>query len=279
MIWFFFESLYLLKVCRLRPDIIQSCCCLKVCHDRCSCCKCKWWKCSWLVLFLAVGMQCGVWVPLFALTYNWCLACGVTLIISPFTIFGHIVMWRANLGKLCVLHIVMMLIISSFGWFYYSVSTFCLMVNVQYIVYSLCAPLMVFLIFKANSEFIPEEWAECLVGIFIVSFDVLTSLFVVYAFIESCHYIFAVFQCLCIIAGQVAGAVLDIITGDDTHKMTKMDKIMGIFGFSHIWYVIKWWEESSQKETVKAPKYQTLKDKHKIWDLMVRQYLFNLYIR
>ena len=169
----------------------------------------------------------------------------------------------------------MMLIISSFGLFYISIWSFCLIVNVQYVVYTLFVPLMVFLIFDAKSESIPKEWTRSLVGIFLVSFDVFTSLFVVYAFVESCDYIFAVLQCLCIVAGQVGGAVLDIVTGDDTHKMTKMDKIMGIFGFSHIWYVIKWWQESSQKETVKAPKYETLKDKHKIWDLMVRQYLIN----
>merc|ERR1712228_404281 len=79
-------------------------------------------------------------------------------------------------------------------------------------------------------------------------------------------YIFAVFQSLFILFGQICGSFSHKLFSED-FDITRNDKIFSIFGFSGPWFLINSWNENNGMN-----KYKTLYTKYKIWELMFESF-------
>eukprot|EP01083_Nonionella_stella_P268886 909269_1 len=132
--------------------------------------------------------------------------------------------------------------------------------NIQYIVLSILIPIYVIIIFWMFKEL--KNWKAGLASMYLISFDLISDVFVIYQFLENHDYQFAAFQITFMIVGQMFGAFSGICF-DHGYQLDPLDRILNFFGLSDMWFLIKTWTETELEN-----KYKTLYQKHKIWEIM-----------
>eukprot|EP01083_Nonionella_stella_P301135 1031525_1 len=138
----------------------------------------------------------------------------------------------------------------------------CTLSTVPYSIHCVSIPLYIIIIFATIEEL--KKWKLSIISMYLVSFDIVTDIIVIYYFIVETHdYIFAILQISFILTGQVFGAFSDNLSAISDIKLTTTDKVASLFGFSGPWFLIKSWSEVNG-ETM----YLQLSKKHKIWELM-----------
>eukprot|EP01083_Nonionella_stella_P210399 761734_1 len=134
--------------------------------------------------------------------------------------------------------------------------------TLAYSIHCVIIPLYIIIIFATIEEL--KKWKLSIISMYLVSFDIVTDIIVIYYFIVETHdYIFAILQISFILTGQVFGAFSDNLSAISDIKLTTTDKVASLFGFSGPWFLIKSWSEVNG-ETM----YLQLSKKHKIWELM-----------
>ena len=178
-------------------------------------------------------------------------------------------MWRSSEMKLVVISNCVMFCIILAPMFSHT-ANLCNYLTFPYVVFSFLFPVFNVLLFRAIPGLKP--FSTSLFGMYLAAFDVFSDFFTIYYLFEDGAWIFAVLHIVFIIMGQVAGAVFHAFRKDgnkEHHAMTNQDKVMALFGFSEIWFVIKWWEETFEEDEESPDgKYTKLKEEHKIWSLM-----------
>lgn len=100
---------------------------------------------------------------------------------------------------------------------------------------------------------------------YVVAFDVFSDIVVIFYFINDNGPIFAALQMLFIIAGQVVGAITDVL-GDRSGNASRTDLVMALLGYGRIWFGVNAWKETASADGMRH--YKVLSKKHKIWELM-----------
>jgi len=136
----------------------------------------------------------------------------------------------------------------------------CTYTNINYIVHALLIPFYVSRIFSTVDEL--KKLSKGIISMYLIAFDVVTDIIVIYYFIQSGDYYFAVFQILCIFIGKLFGAFSHSIFNDGV-ILTRMDKILSFFGLGRSWFLINSWR-ANDKENM----YMILYRKSEIWEIM-----------
>eukprot|EP01083_Nonionella_stella_P268887 909271_1 len=149
-------------------------------------------------------------------------------------------------------------IIALFGTIEDSVCYYVL--NIQYIALSMFVPIYIIIIFWMFKEL--NRWKTGLISMYLISFDLISDVFVIYQFLQNHDYQFAVLQIAFMIFGQTIGAFSGIWS-DHGYQLNVLDRILNFLGFSDMWFLIKSWTETELEN-----KYKNLYQKHKIWEIM-----------
>ena len=108
------------------------------------------------------------------------------------------------------------------------------------------------------------------VSIYLVVFDVVTDIVLIYNWIKLGNYTWASLQILFILSGQLVGTFgCYNIDNDKQDKLERnlLDKLMSLIGFGRAWFIISSWSDRSSNEN-----YRKLYKKHKIYELMYESF-------
>eukprot|EP01084_Bolivina_argentea_P187756 323351_1 len=248
----------------LMANIPQKCdSCKRVIECRC----CQKMSVVWIVIGI-VCIACQVVVFLFrsgiGLFYNLCFFWGAMVWLNPCFIILNIALLFSNARYLILLYNIILLIITLIGTVNPSMCSEIL--NVIYIVHSFGVPMYIILIFFTIKEL--KQWKFDLISIYLVSFDVLTNIIVIYYFITDTHdYMFAALQILFTILGHIFGSFSNSLFGEEYNNLSKTDKILSFAGFGRPWFSVKSWIEIYDEKI-----YTKLATKQRIWGLMFESF-------
>ena len=137
-------------------------------------------------------------------------------------------------------------------------------INVVYLMYSFVMPLLMITIFMASEEL--NQWKSDLVSLYLLSFDEIITLVVIYHYITDTNdYFFAAFLISFTIFSNVFGTISNKWFGEQYQNLSNMDKIIGFLGLGANYFKIKSWRQLNQDED---GIYTKLAMKHKIWGVM-----------
>eukprot|EP01083_Nonionella_stella_P196484 722940_1 len=221
--------------------------------------KGQWWCngcCIWFLQFVS----CLVWLMVVIYEYeqaypNMCFFIAGMSWLNPMWIIFNIMLLFSPARLPIIMYNVMILIITAFGW---KVAYMCSMIiNINFVVHALFIPLYIMVIFYSVKEL--SQWKTDLIQMYLVAFDIVTDIIVIYYFANNKHYIFAVLSSIFIVLGQIVGTFSEHCTGHKSETLTTTDKIMAALGFSSPWFIINSWSD---------PRYYILEHKHQIWEMM-----------
>ena len=136
--------------------------------------------------------------------------------------------------------------------------------NVIFLSYAAMIPFFIFSIFFAFKPL--KEWKSGMLSLYLLSFDEITTVAVVYSFFASGeHYLFGILQILFLISSNYFSGASNKLFGEEYENLRKWDKRMAYLGFGANYFKIKSWRETATK---KAGIYTKLSQKHKIWAVM-----------
>ena len=138
--------------------------------------------------------------------------------------------------------------------------------NVVYLLHSFMVPVYIILIFFAIKEL--ATWKYGLISMYLVSFDVITNLIVIYYFFQNGDYFFAALQILFTFLGHTFGSISNNLFGDEYENLSTVDKILSFMGFGRIYFRIKSWSEVKDDNKI----YTKLATKQRIWGMMFESF-------
>ena len=227
----------------------------------CSCCKCcQSNACCFMYPICGFIVHLGCVVGFIALIaignyQNSCLFIGGGMWFNPIWMFLNIILLFSSARYAVIMYNIIMLIITLMGSRY---NTLCLyIINVQYGLHAMLLPVYIIVIFFSIAPI--SKWKFDLIQMYLVSFDVMTDVVVIYYFVSTNDYIFAVLSSSFIIIGQIFGSFSEMCGKDKMDHLTRGDKVLALFGFAGPWFIIKSWTDR---------KYALLEHKHQIWEIM-----------
>eukprot|EP01084_Bolivina_argentea_P314598 544911_1 len=224
------------------------------------------WIGSWLIFttISVILIQFGV-VDIVGTNSCFALSGGLYLCLNPMMILiiiGLILFTESRCINL--LYIFIILMISLFDLV--SVAMCYYVINVQFVIYSLFVPVYIVLIFFTFKEL--KQWKMDIISTYLVSFDVISDILVIYKFVQNKHYQFAALQISFIAIGQIIGSFSDNFSNLSI-RLTKTDKLMAILGFARPWFLINSWKEGKHET---ATVYTVLFNKHRIWEIIYESF-------
>lgn len=215
------------------------------------CCKSMF---GWIVLLIVEIVMAGL-VDNVVYAYfeegNYPCLPHVRVLWDPIYLFINAVLLFSDVRYVIISYQVIIGIIFASLWIVWG---FCFrFLNVIYLSHTFLIPVYIILMFAAIKEL--KNWKIGILSMYLVSFDVVTDIVVIYYFIESTDYLFAVMSIIFIIVGQIFGSFSHHLFNDGI-VLTRTDKILSFTGLGRPWFLINSWSEKNEVKTYKTLYYK-----------------------